>query len=67
MSDSRDECYAKIRACMTTRYLDYYKEHKNLLGDDRSQQSIRESMAGIDCIIAVLDHYDITHPKVPRG
>jgi hypothetical protein len=59
-NDARLECYAAIRDCMRTRLLDYYQRHKELIGDARSQAAIKESVEGLDCILEVLDTYEIT-------
>lgn len=58
-SAARLSCYAEIRDCMKTGILAYYQAHKDLLGDDRSQRAIKESVQGLECIFAVLDKYEI--------
>lgn len=59
MSD-RLECYAAIRDCMKTRLMDYYSRNKSLLGDERSQAAVKESLEGLECIFSVLDKFDIS-------
>lgn len=55
----RTQCYAEIRDCMKARLLAYYQHHPTLLGDQRSQDAIRESTAGLACIFDILDKYRI--------
>ena len=38
----------------------YYTENPDLLGDERSQKAIQWSLEGLECILKVLDKYDLT-------
>jgi len=64
MSDIRLDCYAELNDCMKKRLLAYYERHQELLGDARSQEAIKESVDGLECIFAVLDKYQITAKDV---
>jgi hypothetical protein len=57
--DARLACYQEIKTCMKTRILEYYQRHQDILGDERSQRAIKESMDGLECIFQVLDNYQI--------
>ncbi len=53
---------------MKTRILAYYNAHQDLVGDERSQRAIKESMEGLECIFTVLDGYAIgAKGKTPGG
>ncbi len=58
-SPCRKECYAEVRRVMKEGVLSYYRANPDRLGDGRSQDAIRESMHGLQAILAVLDRYDI--------
>ncbi len=59
MPTTRLECYGKIRDHMKYSILEYYKQHPDRLGDNRSQLAIAESMRGLEEIFNILDGYDI--------
>ena len=59
----RLECYSRIEAVMKNGVSSYYRKRPELIGDDRSQNAIKESVIGLQAIFAVLDDYDIVKKK----
>jgi len=59
----RLECYSRIEAVMKNGVSAYYRKHPDLIGDERSQNAVKESVLGLQAIFAVLDDYVITKKK----
>jgi hypothetical protein len=56
----REKCYDAVRNVMKTMIADYYRQHPELLLDERSQNAIRISLNGLQCIFDELDKWEIT-------
>jgi hypothetical protein len=54
---ARRQFRQELTNCFKDRLQAYYTKHPTLLGDDRSQQAIAESLEGLQCIYAILDRY----------
>lgn len=64
MSD-REDCYQRIRRCMTMEIVDYYKQFPERQLDARSIAAIAFSYHGLERILSVLEDYEITKKPEP--
>jgi hypothetical protein len=59
----RQTCYAEIRSCMKDGIAAYYRKYQDRIGDERSRDAIAHSVDGLECVINILDKYEIVKKK----